>query len=113
MAIVIHRRVLSHLCQRFIVYTKIAIVLGFSVVVLGCTSFQVSQQSTPELRERFNLAERELASYHPEESDQARLRRYRHLTEEEHSIERELFRRCRAGDHGACLPYFHLIADDI
>lgn len=113
MTIVILRQVPSYLCQRFVVHTKIAIVLGFSVAVVGCTSFQVRQQSTAELRERFKLTERELASYHPEESDQARLRRYRHLTEEEHSIERELFRRCRAGDHGACLPYFHLIAHDI
>jgi hypothetical protein len=113
MATVILRRVWSHLCQRFIIHTKIAIILGLSAVVVGCTSFQVRQQSTSELKKRYNVTERELASYHPEESDQAQLRRFRQLTEEEHSIERELFRRCRAGDRGACLPHFHLIADDI
>ena len=92
---------------------KIAIVLMLSLIVVGCTSLEVRQRSTPELRHRHTYVERELASYHPEEPDKARLRRFRHLTEEETSIEHELFRRCRAGDPGACLPYFHLIAADI
>ena len=92
---------------------KIAIVLMLSPIVVGCTSLEVRQRSTPELKHRYTYVQRELASYRPEENDKTRLQRLRHLTEEEGSIEHELFRRCRAGDPGACLPYFHLIAADI
>jgi hypothetical protein len=99
--------------NRFIAWMKIAIVFALSILLIGCTSLEVRQRNTAELKARFVEVERELASYHPEETDRARLNRYLKLTEEEHSIERELFRRCRAGDHDACLPHFHLIAADI
>jgi hypothetical protein len=92
---------------------KIAFVLALSLSLLGCTSLEVRRQNTAELKSHFFGIERELAWYHPEETDRAKLNRFRNLTEREHSIERELFRRCRAGDQGACLPYFHLIATDL
>jgi hypothetical protein len=92
---------------------KLVIAFALQLLLLGCTSLQVRQSSTPELRERYIRVERELATYHPEENDQMRLRRFRHLTEESQSIEHELFRRYRAGDPAASLPHFHLIAGDI
>jgi hypothetical protein len=92
---------------------KIAVVLALSVLLFGCTCLEVHRRSTAELRARYVQLERQLAAYHPEETDQATLRRFVDLTEEEHSVERELFRRCRAGDHEACLPQFHLIAADL
>jgi|GEM_PF-5520583 len=92
---------------------KVAFVSALSLCFIGCTSLEVRRQNTAELKTRFFEAERELAWYHPEESDRAKLNRFRKLTEQEHSIERELFRRCSAGDPNACLPYFHLIASDL
>jgi hypothetical protein len=92
---------------------KIAILLGLSLLFVGCTSFEVRRESTAELRGRYAQAERELAAYHAEENDRGRLSRFRDLTQQQHSVERELFRRCRAGDSNACLPHFHLIAADL
>jgi hypothetical protein len=92
---------------------KTAFVLALWLVLTGCTSLEVRRQNTVELKARFFEIERELAWYHPEETDRAKLNRFRTLSEQEHSIERELFRRCQAGDQSACLPHFHLIAADI
>jgi hypothetical protein len=92
---------------------KIAFVLALWLFFAGCTSLEVRQQNTAQLRARFFQIERELAWNHPEETDRAKLNRFRALSEQEHSIERELFRRCQAGDPSACLPHFHLIAPDI
>ena len=97
----------------FIGGMKIASILALSFFLFGCTSLEVRRQNTAELKARFVEVERELAWYHPEETDRATLNRFRNLTEQEHSIERELFRRCRGGDGGACLPYFPLIAADM
>jgi len=92
---------------------KNAVFLVLCLLLAGCTSFEVRQRSTAQLRARYVQIERNLADYHPEETDAAKLRRFRNLTEEGQSVERELFRRCKAGDTAACLPHFHLIAPDI
>lgn len=85
------------------------IVVGLSILSVGCAGLEARHKTTSELKGRFSEVERELAMYHTGESDQAVLRRFRELTDEEHTVLRELYRRCRAGDQSACLPQFHLI----
>ena len=92
---------------------KIAFLLALSLVSVGCTSLELRRQDTAHLKARFFAIEKDLASYHTGETNQITLNRFRRLIDEEQGIERELFRRCEAGDQAACLPYFHLIAPDI
>lgn len=61
-----------------------------------------------ELKARFAEIEREQANYQAGEGDAARLRHFETLTKEEAEVERELYRRCRAGDQDACLPRFNM-----
>ena len=84
------------------------IVVGLSILSVGCAGVEVRDKTDSELKARFAEVERELATYQTGEQDQARLRRYRDLANEERALERELFRRCRAGDQNACLPHFDL-----
>jgi len=85
------------------------IVVGLSTLFVGCAGVEVRGKTDSELKTRFSEVERELATYHTGEQDPVRLRRYRDLANEERTVERELFRRCRAGDQNACLPQFNLI----
>ena len=85
------------------------IVVGLSILSVGCAGVEVRDKTDSELKARFAEVERELATYKTGEQDEARLRHYRDLANEERTVERELFRRCRAGDQDACLPQFNLI----
>ncbi|MBV9618250.1 MAG: hypothetical protein JO201_03480 [Verrucomicrobia bacterium] len=82
------------------------IVIGLSILLVGCASLEVRSKTDAELKGRLAEVVRELAKYHTGESDRAVLGRLRQLVDEEHTIERELFRRCRGGDQDACLSQF-------
>ena len=82
------------------------ILVGLSILSVGCASLEVRGKSDAELKGRLAEVVRDLARYHTGESDRAVLGHLRELVDEEHTIERELFRRCRAGDQDACLPQF-------
>jgi len=94
---------------RFTAEMRKLIVVGLSILSVGCAGLEVRQKTTSELKARFSEVERELANYHTGESDRAVLRRLRELTDEENRVLGELYRRCRAGDQSACSPRFHLI----
>ena len=81
-------------------------ILFVGFLSVGCASLEVRGKTNAELKGRLVEVQRELAKYHTGESDRAVLGHLRELVDEEHTIERELFRRCRAGDQDACLPQF-------
>ncbi len=93
----------------FTAHMRKLIVVGLSILSVGCAGLEARHKTTLELKARFSEVERELAMYHTGESDQVVLRHFRELTDEEHTVLRELYRRCRAGDQNACLPQFNLI----
>jgi hypothetical protein len=74
----------------------------------GMTGMEPRGMSDGELKARFAAIEREQATYHAGEADAATLKRFQKLSEEESRVERELLRRCRAGDQDACLPRFNM-----
>lgn len=78
------------------------IVITLSALSFGCAGIEARHRTDSELKGRLSEVERELATYHPGEEEQALLRRFEKLCEEEHTIGRELYRRCRAGDQDAC-----------
>jgi len=82
------------------------ILVGLAMLFVGCAGLQVRGKSNAELKGRLEEVVRELAKYHTGESDRAVLGHLRELVDEEHTIEHELFRRCRAGDQDACLSQF-------
>jgi len=82
------------------------IVIGLLILSVGCASLEVRGKTDAELKGRLEEVVRELAKYHTGESDRAVLGHLRELVDEEHTIEHELFRRCRAGDQDACLSQF-------
>jgi hypothetical protein len=85
---------------------RMLILAVISIFLVGCAGLEVRGKTDAELKGRLAAVERELASYHTGESDRAVLGHLRERVDEEHAIERELFRRCRAGDQDACLPQF-------
>ena len=82
------------------------ILVGLAMLFVGCAGLQVRGKSNAELKGRLEEVVRELAKYHTGESDRAVLGHLRELVDEEHTIEHELFHRCRAGDQDACLSQF-------
>lgn len=82
------------------------ILVGLSILSVGCAGLQVRGKSNAELKGRLEQVVRELARYHTGENDRVVLGHLRELVDEEHTIEHELFRRCRAGDQDACLSQF-------
>jgi len=69
------------------------IVIALSALSFGCAAFEVRHKTDSELRARLTEVERELVAYHPSEEEQARRRRFYKLSEEENTIEAELYRR--------------------
>jgi hypothetical protein len=85
------------------------ILVGLSILSVGCAGLEVRGKTDAELKGRHAEVERELAMYHTGESDRGVLGHFRDLVDEERAIERELYRRCRAGDQDACLSRFALM----
>ena len=55
------------------------IVVGLSILSVGCAGVEVRDKTDSELKARFAEVERELATYQTGEQDEARLRHYRDL----------------------------------
>jgi hypothetical protein len=90
------------------------IIVMLSMGLLGCGGMErinARRMSDSELRSRFAVIERELANYQAGETDAARLRHFETLSKEETEVERELYRRCQAGDRDACLPRFNMMRE--
>jgi hypothetical protein len=88
---------------------KAMIVFGLFLGLVSCGGMEgmnARRMSDAALKSRFAEIEREQATYHAGESDTATLRRFEILSREESAVERELLRRCQAGDKDACLPRF-------
>ena len=82
------------------------ILSALALLFFGCAGFEARHKTNSELKGRFAEIERELITYHPSEEDSTKFRRFLELTNEEHTVEGELLRRCRGGDQDAYLPRF-------